>query len=437
MIENLNLILVALVTFLILLASFFSLVETALTTCSQAKIHRLAKDGDQRAIKVEALLKRSESAISTILLCNNAVSIMASAISTSILIKMFGDSGVIYATLIMTIVILVFGEIAPKTYSLKNADRMILFSASFILFLVKIFNPITSNIQHIIEKIFDLFSSNTVHHKKSTALMSDIEEIRGTIDLKHKAGSIIKYDKDMLDSILDMGEVEIINIMVHRKNIISINIEQSLDKILKRAFEINHSQIPMWQGDEDNIIAILNMRTLVNLLHNNSGDISKISLEECTSTPWFVPSSNTLKSQLISFRKKKEKLAIVIDEYGALMGIITIADILEEIVGDLEEAEDKQNKVRRAKVKITKLKDNSYKISGELSIRDINRKLNWELPEDNDNVSTLAGLLISKIERIPEEKEEFEFSGFKFKVLKIQENRIGYLRVEKVVAEKD
>jgi len=433
MTENLDLILAILVAVLILVSSFLSLVETSITSCSRAKIHRLTKEGDQKAIQVEALLKRSESAISTILLCNNTVSIMASAIATGVLIKFFGESGVIYATVMMTVLIVVFGEIAPKTYSLKHADSIILFFAPFILLLIRIFEPITNNLQHLIEKVFNLFSAK-ISLNKNSVLLSDIEEIRGTIDLKHKAGSIVKYDKDMLDGILDLGEMEIINIMVHRKNIASINIEQSLGKILKKAFEINHSKIPLWKGDEDNIVGILNMRTLIHVLHNNHGNFNKISLEEFTSPPWFVPASNTLKSQLTAFRKKKEKFAIVIDEYGALMGMITMEDILEEIVGDLEGKEDNRNKLNQTKLRITKFKDNSYKISGELSVRDINRKLDWELPEDNDNASTLAGLLISRIERIPEEGEEFEFNSFKFKVLKMEENKVGLLRVKKLTA---
>ena len=202
--------------------------------------------------------------------------------------------------------------------------------------------------------------------------------------------------------------------------------QQDLDNILKRAFEINHSKIPLWRGDQDNIVAILNMRQLITVLHNNHGNVNKINLKQFTSEPWFVPSSNTLKNQLVAFKKKKEKFAIVIDEYGALMGVITLEDILEEIVGDLDEKDDNQSRVS-----ITKFKDGSYKISGELPVRDINRKLNWDLPEDDENASTLAGLLISRIEKIPEEKEEFEFDGFKLKVLKISRNRIIFLRISK------
>jgi Mg2+/Co2+ transporter CorB len=429
MISDTNLILSILVLGLVFFSAYFSLIEIALTSCSKARIHRLAKDGNKKAIKVEQLLKASENAMSTILLCNNAINIMASAIATGVLIKLFGEAGVIYATIIMTILVLIFGEIAPKTYALKHAEGIILFSASFILWLIKIFSPITKNIQNSIDVVFGFFSSKKAD-KKKTIHLSDLEEIRGTIELKHKAGSIIKYDKDMLDSVLDLGDTEIINVMVHRKNMASIDIEQNLEKILQQAFDINHSRIPLWRGDEDNIVAILNMRKLITVLHSNHGDIKKINLKQFTYEPWFTPASNTLRNQLVAFRKKKEKFALVIDEYGALMGVITLEDILEEIVGDIDEKDDNQSRLS-----INKYKDGSYKISGELPLRDINRKLNWNLPEDDDNAATLAGLLISRIEKIPEEKEEYEFDGFRFKVLKVKQNKITTLRIWQLQSE--
>ncbi len=427
MIENSDLLMGLLVIALVLTSAYFSLAETALATCSRAKIHHLAKEGDLRAIRCERLLKQSENAMSTILLCNNAINILASAIATSVLIGLFGETGVIYATVIMTVLVLVFGEIAPKTYALKHAEKIILFSAPIVLALIKVFHPITRHIQTTIDKTFEFFSPTNHQNERQTRLISDIEEIRGTIELKHKAGSIVKYDKEMLDSILDLEETEISNIMVHRKNISSINIDQDLDVILKKALTINHSRIPLWEEDEDNVVSILNMRKFITVLHNNGGDISKVSLKQITNDPWFVPASNTLRNQLIAFKKKKEKFALVVDEYGTMMGMVTLEDILEEIVGDIDEKDMSQTKL-----KIVKIEDNSYKIPGELAVRDINRKLNWELPEDDENSSTLAGLLISHIEKIPEEKETFEFDGFKFQVLRIARNKILSLKVTRI-----
>ncbi|MFT6332435.1 MAG: Mg2+/Co2+ transporter CorB [Lentimonas sp.] len=425
-IENTYLLLGILMFLLLIGSGFFSMTETALTNCSKAKIHRLAKDGNKRAIRTEFLIKNSDNTISAILLCNNAINILASAIATSVLIKAFGETGVIYATLIMTMLILIFGEIAPKTYALRHSEKMILSASATIYVLVKIFNPITKSIQIVINKAFKIFGSKTATKGRKHKLISDLEEIRGTIDLKHKAGSIVKYEKDMLDSILNMEDTEIANVMIHRQNIDSININQDLKKILKQALEINHSKIPLWDKTEDNIVSVLHVRRLITVLHSHNGDFTKIGIKQVTIDPWFVPESNTLKNQLISFRNKKAKFALVINEYGSLMGIVTMEDILEEIVGDMDDKEG-----GKSKMNIIKFKDGNYKISGELPIRDINRKLNWSLPED-DETSTLAGLLIARIERIPEEKEKFEFDGFRVTVLKKTHNKLLFLKVTQI-----
>jgi Mg2+/Co2+ transporter CorB len=255
--------------------------------------------------------------------------------------------------------------------------------------------------------------------------VTDLDEIRGAIELKHKEGSMFKYDKDMLGGILDLGEVEISEIIIHRKNMESINIDQDVDDIIRQAFEIGHSNIPLWQNDRDNIVAILNMKKMFKILHHKKTNIKDLKLDDITSEPWFVPSTNSLRNQLFAFRKKKNKFAVVVDEYGALMGIITLEDILEEIVGEINDEN------RKDMAKITKIKNDFYKIPGEATIRDVNRKLNWELPEDNE-VSTMAGLVVSKIERIPEVEEEFQFDDFIFKIMKKQHNQIVMLKVKKI-----
>jgi Mg2+/Co2+ transporter CorB len=425
MIENINLFLGLAVIFLVFISSFFSISETALTSTSKGKIHRLAKDGNRNAIRVEKLIKNKESMIGTILLANNVVNILASAIATSVLIGMFGEAGVLYATIVMTTLILIFGEIAPKTLALRYPEKIALMSAGILLFFVKIFYPVTRNIQKAINKTFIILRI-VKPEKNGQNSSEDLEEIRGTIDLKHKAGSIVKYEKDMLEGILDLGETEIFNVMMHRKNIQSINVDQKLEDILQQAFAINHSRIPLWQDDEDNIIAILDIRKLFTCLHKNKGNSKDLKLEQFTLKPWFVPSGNSLQNQLTAFRARKEKFAIVIDEYGALLGIVTLQDILEEIVGDVEGAPNKNG------LKMTKLKNDTYKIAGQSHIRDINRKLNWDLPEHDENTATIAGLVISRAEKIPEENEEFEFGDYHFKTSKVKDNKILFVKVKKL-----
>lgn len=406
------------------ISSFFSWSETAVVSCSMAKIHRLSGEGDKRAKKVEKLLQYKESLMGTILLCNNVVNILSSAIATSLLINTFGEAGIVYATVIMTILIVVIGEIAPKTHALKNAEMVALASAPILWIFVKILNPVTNTIQKSIDFVMKIFASK----KKKEKLMSDLDEIRGAIELKHKEGSMFKYDKDMIGSILDLGEVEIGNIVIHRKNIESINIDQNITDIIKQAFEIDHTNIPLWKKDHDNIVAILNMKKLVKKLHHNMNEMENVNLDDITSEPWFVPSTNTLRNQLFAFRKKKNKFAVVVDEYNVVLGIITLEDILEEIVGEINDDN------RRGVAKITKIKNGFYKVAGEAPIRDVNRKLNWELPEDNE-VSTIAGLVVDKIERIPEEEEEFAIDGFIFKILKKENNKIVTLKVKRIKEE--
>ena len=404
---------------LVLMSAFFSGSETGITASSKGKIHRLSKEGNKRAKKTEKLLKNKERLIGTILLGNNTVNILASAIATSLFIKHFGEAGVAYATIVMTLLILVFSEITPKTWAIQNAEKAALISAPLLAILVKIFYPITKRIQTLVSLIIN--PSN----KKQQPLISELDEIRGAIELKHKEGSMFKDDKDMISNILDLGEIEISNVVVHRKNIKSINIEQTLNSIIKQALNINYTRIPLWKNDKDNIVAILDVKKLIRQLHKNNNKIEKIKLESITSKPWFVPATNSLKNQLSDFRNKKKKLAIVIDEYSALVGIITLEDILEEIVGSM--ADKEENEIQQ----IVKISNGCYKIFGELPIRDINRKLNWNLPEDEEDVSTLAGLVIAKIKRIPDEKEKIKLNNFIFTIVKKKHNKIILLKVKK------
>jgi Mg2+/Co2+ transporter CorB len=406
---------------LILMSSFFSGSETGIIASSKGKIHRLSLDGNKSAKQIEKLLKDKNSLMATILIGNNVVNILASAIATSIFIEHFGATGVFYATITMTILLLIFSEITPKTYALKNSEKVALFAVWPLLFFTKIFYPITKVINGVI-KLLTRFSSQ----KGESITLSDFDEIRGTIALKHKEGSMVKYDKDMISGILDLSDVSISDVIIHRKNIQSINIDQDIGSIVGQSFKVHHTKIPLWRGDKDNIVSILNVKVLMKLLHRNNNDFTKIKLGAVTSKPWFVPITNSLRDQLSSFRKKEKKFAIAIDEYGALVGIVTLEDILEEIVGNISE------KDMRKTPQIIKLKNDSYLIPGEFTIRDVNRKLNWNLPDNDDKFSTLAGFVFEKTQRIPEEKEKIEIDGFLVKVIKKEQNKIISLKVKKI-----
>ncbi len=418
--DDINNIYLALVVILIFISAIFACSETAIVAVSRAKIHRMANEGNKKAKKLEKLLKNREKVISTMLAGNNAINILASSIATSALIKLFGEAGLLYATVIMTLAVLIFAEILPKTLAIKSADNIALALAPLINFLVKVFFPFTHIAHKIVDSLIDPFFKLS---QKSKAL--ELEEIRDTIDLKAREGSIFKYDKDLIDGIFDLSDTEISEIMVHRKDIESINIDLPSSEIINAALLANHTRIPLWKNNQENIVAILNVRKLLKALHFHKGDLSNFDINNLYSEPWFTPASNTLRSQLFSFRKKKKRLALVVDEYGSLLGLLTLEDILEEIVGEIKEQGDKQE------IELVKTKSGAYKIAGKVLIRDINRKLEWEIKEDN-HAHNLTAFIISNLGRIPDEKENFMIDDYYFEILKRKNNDLILVKVKKV-----
>jgi len=414
-----------LVIFLMIISALFACSETSVTAASRAKIHRLANEGSKRAKKLEKLLKSREKVISTMLIGNNAVNILASAIATSVLIELFGDAGLLYATVGMTIIVLLFAEIAPKTIALKAPDKIALFLAPLIDFLVKILMPVAHLSQKLVDSVVDLFFPKNYKTSKG----EELEEIRDAVDLKHKEGSIFKYDKDLIDGVLDLSDTEISEIMVHRKEIESINADLPIMEIVRNALEISYTRIPLWRGNQENIVAILNVRKLLKALHFYKGSFDKFDINSATSEPWFIPASNSLRSQLFAFRKKKKRFALVVDEYGSLLGLVTLEDILEEIVGEIKEQDDE------SEINIIKIKSGAYKIAAKSLIRDINKKLDWDLLED-DHAYNLAAFIINNLGRIPDEKENFMIEGYYFEILKKRDHDLILVKMKKVNREK-
>jgi len=403
---------------LLVFSALVSCFETAITAASRARIHRLASHGSKRAKNLEILLNQREKVISVMLLANNVINIVASALTTSLLLEIFGEIGVVYATALLTIVVIVFGEILPKTIAIKSPESVALLFSYPITFLFKIFAPIVSVIQHIVNFPINLFFGKEQEKEKE----DDLEEIRDTVDLKAKEGTIFKYDKDLLDGVLDLSDTEISEIMVHRKNILSVNIELPVAEIVKQVTDLNYTRIPLWQGNKDNIVAILNVRKLLRALYLYKGDIEKFDLKIATSEAWFVPSTNSLRSQLFTFRKKKRRFALVVDEYGTLVGMITLEDILEEIVGEIKEQDNSVGNV------IIKTRSGAYKIAGSALIRDINKKLGWKFAEGEDAYN-LSTFIINNLDRVPEEREKFVIENYEIEVLKKRNNDLTLLQI--------
>jgi Mg2+/Co2+ transporter CorB len=404
---------------LVLFSGFFSGSETGLTAASKGKIHKLKTSGDKRAELVSRLRDDKDSLIGTILLGNNAVNILASALATSFAIKHFGEQGVVYVTIIMTMLILVFAEVLPKTYAFYNAEKVSLIVARPLMILVKVFSPITNNVQKLVDLLMKAMGVN----KNSDEDLLAADELRGTIDLHHQEGKMVKRDKDMLRSVLDLAALEVEEVMIHRRNIFSIDIKEPPSEIITKVLDSSFTRIPVWDEKPDNIVGILHAKALLKALRHYDGDIEELDILEIANKPWFVPETNTLSNQLHQFKAKRNHIAMVVDEYGALVGLITLEDVLEEIVGQIDDEHDDITSIA------LKLSNGSYRVKGDTTIRDINRRFDWDLPDEEAN--TIAGLIMHESESIPEEGEEFDFYGFLFKIEKKENNQITSILIKK------
>jgi Mg2+/Co2+ transporter CorB len=409
---------------LILCSAFFSCSETGLTAASKAKLHSLAKEGNKRAKMAEQLRLQKEGLIGTILLGNNAVNILASALATSLAIRYWGQEGVAIVTVIMTLVILIFAEVLPKTYALYQSEKISLIVSPILTLLVKLFGPITLFVQMTVNALMRVLG---LDHKEQ-GLVSDKDALRGAIALHHHEGSVLKSYRHMLDSVLDLAEIEVHEVMTHRRNIFSVSINLPTKELVEKVLSSNHTRIPIWQDRPDNIIGVLHVRDLVSLCSKEPENIKKSRLKKLIKEAWFIPETTPIGKQLSQFRNRRNHLALVVDEYGDLIGLITLEDILEEIVGDIEDEHDVSS------ASLRKLKDSAYRVAGDLPVRDINRKLDWNLPDDD--APTIAGLVIHDLERIPSVGDIFMLYGYEFKILKKRNNQITSIKIRKLKSQK-
>ena len=408
---------------LIVLSGFFSGSETSMTAASKARLRTLAKSGNKNAALYEKLLKEKETLICTILLANNLVNVLASALATTLLVKIFENEGILYVTVIMTLMILLFGELLPKTIALFKADIIALKISPVFNFLTFIFYPITRALNFLVVILIKIFGIKTLEKNITDTQAESEEELRGAIEL-HSENTKEKNEKEMLKSILDLDDVTVGSIMIPRKNIYSFPVNISYEDLLSRVKSTPHSRIPVWDKNPENIIGVFHVRSLIEEKIDKNFSIKNVCIK-----PWFIPESASLANQLMEFKKKKEHFAIVVDEYGEFLGIVTLEDILEEIVGDIDDELDVQ-KIRK-KIKGVKQKSlNKFDIQGTVSIRDLNRELGWSLPDKN--ASTIAGLVLHESRTIPNIGQIFQFYGFKFEVLGKKNNQITLLKISKI-----
>jgi Mg2+/Co2+ transporter CorB len=412
------LIAVAAIILLLLLSAFFSGSETSLTAASRARMYSLEQQGDHRATLVNRLMLQKERLIGTILLGNNLVNITASALATSVLIGIFGDAGVLYATIVMTALVLIFSEILPKTYAIHHADRVALAVSPVLRVFIAVLSPVTQAALTVVRGTLLLFGV-----RYDTTFSADLheEELRGHIDLHAKSGEEERHEREMLRSILDLAEVNVEEIMTHRSSVVMIDANQPPARIVEEVLTSPYTRLPLWRDDPDNIVGVLHAKALFRAFQARRGDVGDLDVPAIASAPWFIPDTTDLLSQLQAFRSRHEHFAIVVDEYGEVRGIVTLEDILEEIVGEIEDEHD----IDVEGVKL--LKDGEVVVDGSVTIRDLNRKFGWRLPDEE--ASTLAGLVLYEARRIPEVGQVYVFHGFGFEILGRQRNQITQIKI--------
>ncbi|WP_422368769.1 HlyC/CorC family transporter [Pelagibius sp.] len=405
---------------LLVVSAFFSGSETALTAASRPRLHNLAHSGNRRANLVNDLWHEKEHLIGSILLGNNLVNILASALATSALIALFGEAGVVYATLGMTMLVLIFAEVLPKTYALQNADRAALAVAPVLHVIVLLLKPVSMAIQVLVRMALSMLGVQVRHTLSGEA---SEEQLRGAIDLHQGEGEgeEEKHEREMLRSILDLGDVWVEEIMVHRKEVVAINIDQSPAQIVEEVLASPYTRLPLWRDDPDNIVGVLHAKALLRAVQAANNNLDGLDIVAIANAPWFIPETTDLLSQLQAFRSRHEHFAVVVDEYGEVLGIVTLEDILEEIVGDIADEHD----VEMEGVVIER--DGAVVTEGKVTLRDLNRRFEWRLPDEE--ASTIAGLILHEARCIPEIGQLFTFHGFNFEILERKRNQITSIRI--------
>jgi Mg2+/Co2+ transporter CorB len=404
---------------LLALSALFSAAETAMTGASRARMHQLEREGDRAARRVNRLISDQETMIGAVLLGNNLINILASALTTMVITRAVpGAWGVAIATGVMTVLVLVFAEVLPKTLAILRSDDVARFLSAPTQLMVRLFGPVIYTIQWIVRKTLGLFG---VKLSMELDVLAAHEEIRGAVEYHHSEGLVETHDRWMLGGVLDLAEMDVSEVMVHRKSISMIDGDLPPRAILAEALTSPHTRLPIYRDEPENIIGVLHAKDLLQALARADGNIEALDISAILREPWFIPETTTLKDQLTAFLKRHSHFALVVDEYGALKGLVTLEDILEEIVGEIEDEHD------IVPAGVQPGPDGSVTVEGSVTIRDLNRAMNWNLPDDE--AVTVAGLLIHEAQQIPEVGQAFIFHNHRFRVAERKANQITVLQI--------
>ena len=408
----------SLLAVLVILSAFFSSAETAMMTLNRHKLRHLQKNKIRGAIRAGKLLDRPDRLIGLILIGNNMVNIFASAVATVISIRLWGDAGVYIATGALTVVILVFAEVTPKTIAALHPER-VAFPASVILLpLMTLMSPVVAMVNAVTNRLSRLLGFDP---KKEAYEHVSADELRTIVT---DAGKLIPArHRELLINIMDLVQVSVDDIMVPRNEVYGINLDNTDQEILLKIQSTAHTRLPVWRNDINNIIGVLHMRSISRVV--NGLTLDRVALEREMEKPYFVPESTPLHTQLINFQEMKKPLAVVVDEYGEVRGVVALGDILEEIVGDFT------SNMAETTESILLERDGSYIIDGTENIRDINKTLGWSLPKDGPK--TLSGLILEYLESFPAAPAGLTIGNYRLEILELEGNVVRSVRAQPLV----
>ena len=372
---------------------------------------------------VNRLLRQPAKMIGAVLLGNTLVDILAASLASGLAVLLIGPAGVVYATAIMTLLIVIFSAVLPKTYALAFADSVALFVAPIMRVVIVLLSPFTAAIQFIVRQFLRLTPSK---RDDAANILAAQEEIRGTIQLQTIGGAVAKGDAAMLGGVLDLRSLQVLDIMVHRTKMQTISIDDPPEKVVEEVLKSPHTRLPVWKDEPENIVGVVHTKDLLLALSRSGWEVSNLDIPALAAQPWFVPDATSVTDQLNEFLKRKAQLALVVDEYGEVQGLITLEDILEEIVGQIADEHDVQD------VAIRLQPDGSVNVDGTVAVRDLNRQMDWSLPDEE--ATTIAGLVIHEAQTIPEPGQVFTFYGYRFEILRKSRNKITAIRVKPVSA---
>ena len=411
---------------LLVLSAFFSGSETALTAASRGKLRAQADKGSKGAEQALEITEDNERLIGSVLLGNNLVNILSASLATALFTRLFGQNGIALATLVMTLLVLIFAEVLPKTYAITNPESAAARVSPIIRLVILVFSPVVSAVRSLVRGILWIFGVRT---DPDSHILAVREEIMGAITLGHEGGAVEKEDRDRLLGALDLNDRAVEEIMLHRSEIEMLDVDLPPQELLESVLQSAHTRLPLYKNDPENIVGVVHAKDLLRAMYartqqadTRADAFSGFNVMDVAMKPYFVPETTSLDEQMRQFLRRHTHFALVVDEYGTIQGLITLEDILEEIVGEITDEFDSAD--------TSPLKRNEtgdWLVDGAMTIRDLNRATDWNLPDDEAN--TVAGLMIHEAQMIPAPGQVFSFHGFRFEVVARKDNRVTRIKI--------